>query len=157
MGIDYQNIIISTNLILRRDELPRSGQPEPADPGVAVYWKKDSWKQHKVMAIDQYDRVADNLAAIAATLDAMRAIERYGGAIIIERAFMGFDSLPSPNDWRHVMGFKETPTHVQAKDRYLDLCKKRHPDMGGTEAAMKELNAAWEDAKRELINGGEPW
>ena len=38
------------------------------------------------MAIDAYTRTADNLAAVAATLEAMRAIERHGGAQILERA-----------------------------------------------------------------------
>jgi len=142
--------IISTNLHLKLDGLPRSGQQEPADPGVAVYWKTRTAKQHKVMAIDRYDRVADNLAAIAATLEAMRAIERHGGAVILERAFTGFEALPSPNDWRHVMGFENTPTLEQAKDRYRQLAQSRHPDRGGHENAMQELNRAYDDAKREL-------
>jgi len=47
------------------------------------------------MAIDIYDTVAGNLAAVAATLDAMRAIERHGGAQILKRAFQGFKALPS--------------------------------------------------------------
>ena len=74
--------IISTNLKLRLDGLPRSDQKEPDDPGVAVYWQRLS-KPKKVMAIDLYDRIADNLAAIGATLNAMRAIERHGGALIL--------------------------------------------------------------------------
>ncbi|SDQ25048.1 hypothetical protein SAMN05443026_0089 [Burkholderia orbicola] len=36
------------------------------------------------MAIDQSARIADNLAAVAATRDAMRGIERRGGARILE-------------------------------------------------------------------------
>lgn len=61
------------------DGFPRSGQSEPSDGGVAVYWLT-STGETKCIAIDRYDRVADNLAAVAATLDAMRAIERHGGA-----------------------------------------------------------------------------
>jgi hypothetical protein len=150
MGVTDNDVDISTNIKLRLDGFPRSDQGEPADPGVAVYWRKRATETHKVMAIDQYDRVADNLAAIAASLEALRAIERHGGAVILERAFMGFDALPSPNDWRHVFGFEETPTKEQAKARYLELAKKRHPDAGGSETAMKELNAAWDSAQREL-------
>lgn len=150
LGVREGDAIISTNLKLRLDGLPRGDQMEPTDPGVAVYWKRPKDRTHKVMAIDQYDRVADNLAAIAATLDAMRAIERHGGAIILERAFTGFDALPSPNDWRHVLGFKDTPHLEAAKERYRALAKTRHPDAGGSEAAMQELNAAWASAQREL-------
>ena len=143
--------IISSNLTLRLDGLPRGGQGEPHDPGVAVYWSVRRQTGHKVMAIDQYDRVADNLAAIAATLEAMRAIERHGGATILERTFTGFTALPEPNNWRHVLGFTDGMLDwSQVQDRYRDLAKTRHPDRGGTEAAMMELNRAYADARREL-------
>lgn len=61
------------------------------------------------MAIDQYYRVEENLAAIAATLDAMRAIERHGGAQILDRASTGFAALQAPmavaRSWREMFGF----------------------------------------------------
>ena len=82
MGIPSERSIISTNVEPRLDGLPRSGR-EPQDPGAAVYWEVSKGKTQRCMAIDMYDRVADNLAAIAATLSAMRAIERHGGATIL--------------------------------------------------------------------------
>ena len=66
MGVKDNDIIISTNVPLRLDGMPRSDQ-EPSDPGVAVYWQKKG-QQMRCMAIDRYHRVADNLAAVAATL-----------------------------------------------------------------------------------------
>jgi hypothetical protein len=71
MGVDRQDVVISTNVRTRLDGLPRSGEPEPSDRGAAVYWE-DQKRKRRVMAIDRYGKVADNLAAIAATLDAMR-------------------------------------------------------------------------------------
>ena len=53
-------------------------------------------------------QVEESLAAIAATLDAMRAIERHGGARVLERAFTGFTAVPAPDarkHWREVFGF----------------------------------------------------
>ncbi|MDR4483881.1 MAG: hypothetical protein R3B95_11820 [Nitrospirales bacterium] len=150
LGVDYREVILSTNLDVRLDGLPRSGQKAPIDPGVAIYWKKSKDQAYKVMAIDQYQKVEDNLAAIAATLDAMRAIERHGGAVILERAFTGFSALPSPNDWRHIMGFEDTPTLELVREQYRKLAKQRHPDSGGSEAMMSELNRAMDDAEREL-------
>ena len=147
--------IISSNLALRLDGLPKGSQGEPGDPGVAVYWQvrgQNRLTGHKVMAIDRYDRVADNLAAIAATLEAMRAIERHGGGMILERVFTGFEALPAPNDWRHVLGFPHDgpmPSWEKVKDSYRNLAKKRHPDAGGTLAGMQELNGALEAAGRE--------
>jgi hypothetical protein len=119
---------------------------------VAVYWQRTGDQQHKSMAIDRYDRVADNLAAIAATLDAMRAIERHGGAMILERAFLGFQCLPAPNTWRSVLGVEEdAPMDLEiAKSHYKKLSLRHHPDCGGTEAKMSELNWAMEEAEREL-------
>lgn len=152
-GVPAHHIIISTNLALRNDGLPRSNQAEPSDPGVAVYWRKsDKEQQHKVMATDIYDKVADNLAALAATIDAMRAIERHGGAVILDRAFTGFLALPAPNTWRSIMGYADEadPTLEQVKGLYRRLAFERHPDQGGSEAKMAELNWAMQEAEREL-------
>lgn len=150
MGYDDYCIIISSNIKPTLSGLPRSGQREPEDPGVAVYWRHPHETIHKVMAIDRFDTVAGNLAAIAGSLDSLRRIERYGGAAILDRAFSGFQALPSPNDWRHIFGFEETPTFAQVRERYTKLAKQRHPDSGGNHAAMAELNRAMEEAEREL-------
>ena len=154
-GVREGDAIISTNLVTRLDGLPRSDQKAPADPGAAVYWKLPKDRTHKVMAIDLYDRVADNLAAVAATLEAMRAIERHGGAQILERAFTGFEALPAPNTpkhWREVMGFvaSDRITEDVLKDRYRTLAGRRHPDAGGSHEAMTELNGAYAQALREI-------
>jgi hypothetical protein len=103
------------------------------------------------MAIDLYDRVADNLAAIAATLNAMRAIERHGGAQILERAFTGFDALPAPDarDPFALLGLRPgaTPEVIQAKFR--ELARSRHPDTpGGSTAAFQDIQWARDEALR---------
>ena len=155
MGVHDFNTIISSNLQVRNDGLPRSGQRTPEDPGVAVYWKHKERQQ--VMAIDQYDRVADNLAAVAATLEAMRAIERHGGATILDRAFTGFQALPAPKDpvghrhWCDVMRFPSpSQTLEDVKARYRLMAAEMPPDAGGTDAMMAELNGAYAQAQREL-------
>lgn len=144
--------VISTNLELRLDGLPRSGQREPDDPGVAVYWRRGRGEM-KVMAIDIYDRVADNLGAIAATLEAMRAIERHGGAQILDRAFTGFTALPPPGaarPWRAVLGLTGPVTVDMIEAAFRRLAKTAHPDAGGSTTAMAELNQARDAAKREV-------
>jgi hypothetical protein len=146
-----RDVIISTNIKLRYDGLPRSDQKEPEDPGVAVYWK-DAKGKDKSMPEDQYDRVADNLAALAATLEAFRTIQRHGGAPILDRAFTGFEALPAPRDWKVILGLShlEAPMQAQAKEAYRRLCQERHPDRGGTHEQMAELNWAWDQAQQEL-------
>lgn len=157
MGYTRDDIVISTNVPVRLDGLPRSDRGEPGDPGAAVYWRTRKG-ENKVMAIDVYDRVADNLAAVAATLDAMRAIERHGGAVVLERAFTGFTALPAPGavgkrDWQVVLELQALlqPTREDVKKAYRRLASMRHPDLGGSHDAMAELNVAQQQALKECF------
>lgn len=152
-GVCDGDAVISTNVPVRLDGLPRSDRGEPKDPGVAVYWELSRKKQ--CMAIDIYDRVADNLAAVAATLSALRAIERHGGGAILERAFQGFAQLPASiiaqRPWREVLNFNGgSVTAEQVKTRFRELAPSRHPDTGGSAEQMQELLAARDEALREL-------
>jgi hypothetical protein len=153
MGIRDDDIIISTNVPLRLDGLPRSDQ-EPTDPGVAVYWQKKGQPAMRCMAIDRYTRVADNLAAVAATLDAMRAIERHGGAEILNRAFLGFAALPekASQPWRVVLGIEGAATLDLVESRFRALVKVHHPDAGGKDEDFWKLQQAREAARMELAS-----
>lgn len=143
-GIPRSRVIISSDLRLRNDGLPYSTQStSKIDQGVAVYWQDG--KQRRCMAIDRYDRIADNLAAIAATIDAMRAIERHGGAVILDRAFMGFAALPAPpaQDAPHeVLGVDERAAPAEVEYAYKRLAAQHHPDRGGSTEQMARINAA---------------
>jgi hypothetical protein len=154
MGLGRDDVIISTNLALRMDGLPRSDQRAPDDPGAAVYWQTRKGGR-KVMAIDRYHRVADNLAAIAATLDAMRAIERHGGAMVLERAFTGFTALPAPGarrEWWEVLGLtRSAATRDSVREAFRRLASQHHPDKpGGSHEKMAELNSAQDAALLEV-------
>lgn len=153
MGIPDWNVIVSTNVPLRLDGMPRSDK-EPADPGAAVYWKKNDKQAMRCMAIDRYTRVADNLAAIAATLEAMRAIERHGGGTILERAFLGFAALPekATQHWREVLGIEGTPTPQLVEDRFRALAQVHHPDKGGDRNKFEEIVQARDAARLELAS-----
>ena len=142
LGIDArEDSIVSTNLRLNLSGLPRGDQGEPGDPGAAVYFQKRNGPM-RVIAIDAYDRVRDNIAAIAATLEAMRAIERHGGAQILERAFTGFQALPAPKKWWDVLEVRQDASREAIEANFRRLARDRHPDAGGSNAAMAELNEA---------------
>jgi len=145
--VRHGEFVISTNLELRNDGLPRSGQRMPEDPGVAVYWNHKGKQQ--VMAIDLYDRVQDNMAAIAASINALRAIERHGGAQILDRAFEGFVALaaPAPFDAWKELGLKPGATKDEVEAAFRAQAKKRHPDAGGSTEAFQRL----ERARREAL------
>lgn len=145
MGVPQRNIIVSSDLRLRQDGLPVSNQAHShLDPGVAVYWHYGRQTQ-RCMAIDHYDRIADNLAAIAATIDAMRAIKRHGGAEILERAFSGFMALPAPAQQEQphqILGVDENATAAEINYAYRRMAQQCHPDMGGSHEAMARINQA---------------
>jgi hypothetical protein len=157
-GVLEGDAIISTNLPTRLDGAPRGDQREPPDPGVAVYWTRpDDRGATRCMAVDRYDRVRDNLAAIAATLDAMRSIERHGGATILERAFQGFEALPAPGGgswtWRQCLGLQATAkvTLPEVEQVYRTLRSAAHPDKpGGNAERFGLIQRAWEMAQQEL-------
>jgi hypothetical protein len=144
LGIPHEDVTISTDLRTRRgDGFPRSDQGEPRDPGAAAYWTRSNWKRPKCLAIDRYTRVADNLGAIAATLFAMRAIERHGGAEILERAFDKFVALAAPEQpWQVLELPTSRPTRREIDAAFARLASRHHPDHGGDLSAMKRINLA---------------
>ena len=140
-----RDVVISTNVALRRDGLPYANTPEPGDPGVAVYWNDD-----QVIACDCWTTVAENMRAVGLTVGALRQIERTGASQILERAFLGFKALPpapsGPMDLhaaRTEFGLNGAPfTEVDVEKRYKKLARERHPDNGGSQEAMVRLNQA---------------
>lgn len=157
MGIKRDDLVISSNVPTRMDGFPRSDARNPEDPGVSVWWETKSGGK-KVMAIDRYRRAADNLAAVAATLDALRAIERHGGGTILDRAFAGFTPLPAPGDssadhWQAVLELGPAATLEEANAAYRRLRGVTHPDRpGGSDAAFNRIQKAWE-AARDALGG----
>jgi len=119
-----EDIVVSTNLKVGVSGLPRSDQGEPGDPGVSVYWETRDGKKRN-MAIDIYTRVADNIAAVAATLEAMRAIERHGGKVIQDKAFAGFDALPAPDTCWEILNMNLLPEHQRTKEVVVKHFKER--------------------------------
>jgi hypothetical protein len=85
--------VLSTNVELRLDGRPRADRGAPADPAAAVYFHLKS--EPYAMACDTYTEVAQNIAALAAHIEATRRIERYGVATAAE-TLRAFSALPPP-------------------------------------------------------------
>jgi len=153
-----QKAIISTNVPLRNDGLPRANMPNPSDCGVAVYF---GYRKHSlVFACDKYNKVTDNVYAIGKTIEAMRGIERWGASDMMERAFTGFKALPEKGSqaWREILGIpaQELVTRQVIEDRFRSLVKERHPDAGppeekdAREEMFRQLISARESARLEI-------
>ncbi|RDI25200.1 DnaJ-like protein [Pseudacidovorax intermedius] len=153
MAVADDDLVLSTNLTLRLDGMPRSGQAEPSDPGAAVYWLDPWTNAPRCMAIDRYTKVAQNIAALAATIEAMRAIERHGGALVLERAFTGFTALPAPGSagtWWEVLEVTPDATAEQVQAAHRRLAAAHHPDRGGDAKRMAEVNRARDEGLQQL-------
>lgn len=150
-----KNALVSTNIELTIYGQPRAGRRDPDDPGVAVYFQLGG--KDRVLACDRWDQVQGNIAAIAAHIDAIRRVDRYGVGTL-EQAFAGYDALPAPGadnrpSWRKVLGLDErTPVSVpDIEAAYRSEAKRLHPDKpGGSHDAMAQLNHARDAALREL-------
>lgn len=140
------------------------------DPGVCVYWHMRVARGDATIAVpysmpcDTYLRIEDNLYALALTIQAMRAIDRFG-AVKTSQVFGGFAALP-PGDassepvarpWREVLGgvwpeeIDAADTLILAKGRWRKALDAVHADKGeGDQDRAVELNRAYEEAQAEL-------
>lgn len=151
MGVG--DCVISTNTELRADGLPYSNRRTPEDPGAAVYFTLK--KIPTALASDRWDRVEDNLWAIAKHLEAMRGQARWGVGSR-EQAFAGYQALNAPGEssaptWYAVLGVKESATFEEARDAYRHEAHLVHPDRpGGSHEKMARLNESWDQARRHF-------
>ena len=151
------NVVISSNVPLRQDGMPYANQIGKSydDPGVAVYFKLKG--KPLSMARDKYRTPWENMRSLSLAIEAIRSIERHGGSTMMERAFSGFSALPPPAaakaSWWDVLQVNRTSSEVEINENYRRLARDRHPDTGGSEAMMSELNAARDEALRALRAG----
>lgn len=119
---------------------------DPADPGVAFYFTLDG-RPH-VLACDAWHTVYDNIAAIAAHIEALRGQERWGVGDL-RQAFAGHVALPSAPHWSSVLGVDRDASIDAIERAYRQRARDAHPDAGGTRAAWDELARAVEAARAE--------
>ncbi len=145
-----RQVVISTNMRARADGLPYSTAAEPKDGGVAVYFRLKG--EPRVLACDRWDRVADNLAALAKHIEAVRGQVRWGVGSL-EQAFGGYRALPAMGEvkhWSEVLGLPREADVEIIQARRVELLRRHHPDRGGDHARAAEVNEAADQACREM-------
>lgn len=154
-----KNLTISTNVRLRNDGYPRSGESQPSDPGAAVYFVLRDVPY--CLPCDRWTRVEDNLWAIAKHLDAMRGMERWGVGSV-EQQFLGYKALPQTagagEDCWMVLGLKWDIVSAHRLDVAISevvaahrrLAMQSHPDRGGSQEQMSRINTARDAALAAL-------
>lgn len=144
-GKKIESPVLSTN----RDML---GRYDNDDPGVAVWF---TWDGIQVcIPVDRYDSPSANLQAIHHIIEARRVELRHGTLALVRATFTGFKALPAPagTHWRDVLGLNGSPRIIRAdvETAYKRLAQERHPDKGGSDDAMADLNRARDMALREV-------
>ena len=144
-GVKIEHVVLSSNVDLMNDN--------PADPGAVVWFMMDG--QWVAFAVDRFRDVASNVQAIHHIIEARRTELRYGGLEIVRQTFRSFIALPSPagekkRTWREILGVGQFPTANEIERLYREKAKTAHPDAGGSDAAMAELNWARKEAMKEM-------
>lgn len=151
LGVNLDSVILSTNVRPTLRGTPASNAAEPGDPGAACYFAIGGVA--RVLACDTWDRLADNIAAIGAHIDAIRRIDRYGVGTL-DQLFEGFRALPAKGGtWRSMLGFgpDDRPSVEAVQRAFRERAGDAHPDRpGGSHEAMAALNAARDAALSEL-------
>lgn len=142
-------LVVNSDLQLRQDGLPYANQRQPADCGVAIYFRRGG--RQMVFACDRWRKVEHNLRAVAKTIEALRGIERWGSAEMMDQAFTGFEALPAPGAgaalscWA-VLGVPAGSDRVTIDRAYREKAKVAHPDTGGSREAWERLRTAYDQA-----------
>lgn len=161
LGADQEGRVVSTDLRVRAsDSMPAASQRTPDDRGVAVYFLLEGESQ--VMACDRWNKIEHNLRAITKTIEALRGQERWGVGTV-KQAFAGYKALPerasagtngaglAVRDCWTVLDLDRASASPQTVvKRYRRLMLDRHPDQGGSEAQVKELQVARDQALQQL-------
>lgn len=143
--------IISSNLELRNDGLPRSGQKDPNDAGAAVYFQLNG--KPRVLACDRWRSVGENLWAIAKHVEALRGQERWGVGTL-DQAFTGYAALPasSGEHWTDILGLTLSATRdeINQQYRHIVMSKGLHPDHNGDPIEFRRVTDARDAALKEV-------
>lgn len=129
-----KSMVLSSNVTL--------GAERPKDPGVVAYFTLRD--QSIAIPCDRWNRVEDNVKAIALTVEAMRGMERWGAKHMITAMFNGFAALPErtgPSCWE-ILGISPNASVEKIMQAWRDRAQVAHPDKGGTHDAMSALNDA---------------
>lgn len=143
------NVVVSTNLALRKtDGQPYSRQRLPEDRGVAVYFRLNG--ENQCMPCDKWNRIEDNIWAIAKCVEALRGLDRWGAKEMVNASFRGFKALPAVATQPKVNYFDGCEDKTSVNQRYRLLVRTYHPDHGGDQEDFIELTRQYEIKLQEF-------
>lgn len=124
---------------------------DPADRAVAVTFAVPGHPQRTV-TVNRFARPVDNLWALAVGLDAIRLNEMRGLDDVARQVYAQLAAPKTRDPWE-IFGLRPGASVATIEGMYRLLARERHPDAGGSDAAMAELNAAREELLRRAHDG----
>jgi hypothetical protein len=145
-------VIVSSN-IPSKGNVPYAENKLIDDPGISVWF--DYKGKPRVMARDEFTSPAGNIRSLTLAVEGLRQLERHGGSFMLEKAFTGFIAIAPPDwkkPWREVFGLKPDwrGSFNEVTSLFREKARNRHPDAGGSDTLMAELNVAYQEARGEL-------
>lgn len=148
------DLIISTNIRVYKNSENFYAQDlnkSLEDNGVAIYFKYKG--KDIAMCCDKYNKIWENMYALAKGIEALRGMERWGVSDFIEKAFTGFQAIAEKSEmfsrsiWE-ILGLNEKPeSTVIIHQCYKKMTKECHPDMpNGSSEKWHELQNAYNSA-----------
>jgi hypothetical protein len=129
------------NVMLSRANSPALSKVERS---VTISFKKDG--KTVTLSMDTQDTATGNLKALQLCIDDMRMIERRGLAETMQSAYMQLAGPAKERDPWEVLGLRPDASRDEIDAMYRVKARSVHPDAGGSNEAMAELNAAREQA-----------
>jgi len=142
------NIVLSSNVALKKDGMPYSGRKPPEDRGVAVYFTL--FNEQQCIPCDKWIKVEHNIWAIAKSIEALRGLERWGAKEMVKASFRGFAALPEKASESKTSYFSDCKTKEEVTERYRLLAKEYHPDNEGDPEKFIDLTNQYQMKLREL-------
>lgn len=149
---------------IRNDGWPRSTARRPSDPGVILSFQ--GRKGALSFPCDRYTTWEDNLRAIALSLEALRAVDRYGVTQQSEQ-YRGWQQLPPASSAAKSMDADLAATILagysvfsakeiirdpgKRQEAYRQTARATHPDAGGSHEAFVQVQEAMRVL--EALNG----
>lgn len=124
---------------------PRGARSEAGDQSVedrtvTLTYSKNNKKV--VLSMNTQDRAVDNLRVLYLAIESMRLNEKRGIGEILESAYLQLAApVQKKSPWEVLQIYPGSPLAV-AEAAYKVAALKAHPDKGGSEELMKELNEA---------------
>ena len=145
------DVTISMNIRMKSEATPYAGQVHPKDRGIAVYFKLKG--EFRCLPCDKFATMGDNFHAIALTIEAMRALDRYGVGKS-QQSFDGFKALPAvasseSEDWTAVLQIPANASESTIREAHIRQVRQVHSEGGDTSSAIARLNVARDAAIKE--------